>query len=169
MLGKIGGRSRKGWQSMRWLDSITGSMGMGLSKFQVIVKDREAWHAVVHRVAKSCTLLSDWTTTTGHLQKKSLLYRTSWWEFLEKTFPELGTMRDMCANECIRGRAASLGHNPSSQQTSKNFQALLLAKFILNVYEAIIGLLFAEQWYSKYIPWTNAHLCTVHSYYNTIQ
>ena len=55
MLGKIEGRRRRGRQSIRWLDGITDSMDMSLSKFQEIVKDREVWHAAVHRVSKSWT------------------------------------------------------------------------------------------------------------------
>ena len=54
-LGKIKGRRRRGQQRMRWLDDITNSINMSLSKPQKIVKDREAWHAAVHRVAKSRT------------------------------------------------------------------------------------------------------------------
>ena len=73
MLGGIGGRRRRGWQRMRWLDCITDPRDMGLSKLQELEMDREAWCTVIHGVTKSWTRLSDWTELKWKKKKKKQL------------------------------------------------------------------------------------------------
>ena len=82
MLGGIGDRKRRGQQRMWWLDGITDSIDMSLGKFQELVMDREAWHAVIHGVAKSRTRLSDWTEL---IQRTPLLS------------PGSGSQRSLCS------------------------------------------------------------------------
>ena len=82
LLGKIEGRRRRGRQRMRWLDAITDSMDMSLSKLPEMVKDREAWHAAVHGVAKNQTRLSDSTTIYARNKHKGTnLLHNQWYKW----------------------------------------------------------------------------------------
>ena len=97
MLGKIGGRRRRGQQRTRWLDVITDSTDMSLGKLPESVMDREAWHAVVHGVAKSWTWLSDRTELIGWEDGGSEIQ----WEYSSQTPNQIFQITSISTKDCI--------------------------------------------------------------------
>ena len=111
MLGGIGGRRRRGWPRMSWLDGITDSMDVSLSELQEMVMDREAWRAAIHGVSRSWTQLSNWTELKEHsLNQTGILLnhhrkrepggkRKIWYQKWNSRFRVLGLQQYLCCIE----------------------------------------------------------------------
>ena len=118
-LGKIKGKRRRGRQRMRWLDSISDSMDMNISKLWEMVKDKEAWHATVHGIVKSQTWLSDWITTSW-AQAQEPHTRLTWHLYYvnpHKSSDTSSSLQGLFPGNCPPGK---FRQHPYSHETRNN-------------------------------------------------
>ena len=146
MLGKIEGERRRGRQSMRWLDGITDSMDMSLSRLQELVMDREAWCSVVHAVARSQTQLSNYTELSSHLYGTiGKTIALSMWTFVGKVLSLLFNTLSSC-------------HSFSSkEQVSFDFMAVFTIHRDFGAQEKKTCHYF--HFFPFYLPWSNGAGC----------
>ena len=140
MMGKIEGRRRRGQQRMRWLNGITDLMDLSSSKFWEIVKDREAWQAVVHGVTKSWTQLRDWTMTT-------ILTWNNNWDYFPQSCSSLLSLNSWFQIEFPKRNSASWIHFPkcSSLKHQNSLMCNAYIKIAFNPQMKVVVFFFFKQ------------------------